>query len=617
MKSPSPIVRFFFLLFVMISLGGIGCGFKNAVLFPPEPRKSAIRDRYVVLLLIDGSRPDEVDRLVKAGRLPHFKELFYETGARFENAISVIPTVSTPAHQSFISGLFPGHHGIVNLDWFSRPLQQYIDYLKPRDIPLTNTFMFNFKQVQADSIQGDEPQLFYHYLTGYPTMAVFETASSGATRILPKHPPFLTAYRGKMEKFYEAFDLRAMKLTLDAFRELPDEQLPRFTFVSCYGMDLVGHFAGPSSARAEDLYLQHDRFLGELKSTLQARGIWDKTDLILVSDHGQHALKKMTDLPAMLTGVGLHLNKSRPEDGQVMWGDHGTGFTNLYLKSGDDWNRIPTLEELRNYPIRDGAKIDLVQAFISQPDIDFVVVPEDSERVRIYRKDAEATIERRETGGQAKFAYRSSGARDPFGYDSDPELHRWIQEGEFHDSESWLSRTHDKEFPDAVVLLSQLFDDSRVGDILLFTVKDSQFKESRLSGHGSMISEDMKILMMFHGPDIRPGTYPYARSVDLFPILLSLFGLEPRGAHDGMARNELFKDGVPALARGPRTLPGVSAEQFRKNILKKMESSEMSRLERDRSLQLLYSLDHYLNNGANKIGAKEAGAPSKKLDSQN
>ncbi len=567
------------------------CGFKHATLIPPSHQtKQAIEDVYVVLVLIDGGRPQDVDALVAEGRLPNFKTMFYDQGARIQNAVTVIPTTSSPAHQSFVSGLFPGHHGIPNLDWFSRPLTKYIDYLRVRDISLTNTYLFNFNQVLEGEVRTDEPQLIYHALHGHPTMTVFETATSGATRVLPEGPPFLTAYHGKIQKFYEEFDLEAMKHALKSFRELPADKLPRFSYITFLGMDLVTHFDGPNGTRVQDLYLQYDRFLGELKATLAKRGIWEKTTMVVLSDHGQHALNKVTDLPSVIRHVGLHYDKANLKKSQVVYGDHGIAYSNLYLRIGEDWEIRPTYLDLKNYPIEKDRRIDLFAKFLEHPDIEFAIGPEGPWRVHVHRKEAHAVLERRKENGKWLYAYLPSQG-DPLDYLRNSEIAAWTGQKKFLDAESWLRVTQNSDFPDAVVLLSHLFDDYRTGDMAILTVKNSQFKEKRFAGHGSIYAEDLKVLLMFHGPSIQPGIQPYARSVDLYPTLLSLFGIRSKAPMDGIARLELFKkppiDLPPALEASEK----FSVEDFRERLQDRLKSGGLNREEKEKAVQMLYSMD--------------------------
>ncbi len=592
-----PSILILALLFVQLS-----CAYKSPVLLLPSPSThQAIEDSYVLLILMDGGRPQEIERLIQEGRLPTMKELFFEQGARYRHSITVMPSVSMPSHQAMISGVFPGHQGMPNLDWFSRPLAYHFNYLSAEGLLDTSRMLFNFKQVQQDKITSDQPQLIYHDLKGYPSMAIFQTIHHGATTIVPSKIPLWTAYYGKLGESYEQIDFKTAHYALSRFRLLPFEDLPRFTYMVFCGMDLTSHFNRSDSERVADLYSYYDKFLDELRTTLKKRGIWEKTTLVLVSDHGQHHLTKMTDQLAMFRRLGLHYDTNLNQS-EVTWGDHGTALSNLNFKMGKDWKQRPTFADLQNYTMQSGKKINLIEAFAQEPDISLVVVPEGPWKTHLYFRDRHAVILKRFVQGKTLYAYRSVTAQDPLDYFENPELRRWIEAGEFHDAEEWLAKTYDLERPDAVVLLSQLFNDYRLGDMMLFTVKESHFKEDRPSSHGSMFAEDMNTIMMLHGPRIKPGIYPYMRTVDLYPALLHLFGLKTSQPIDGVLRKELFLDSPsPTLVDSSdyRSFSGKSedkiynTETFQYFLEEKIADKNSSEEKRKKAMQILDTVKTY------------------------
>ena len=585
------------LLFVTLS-----CSYKHPVLLLPSPSlRQPIEDSYVVLILMDGGRTQEIDKLIGQGRLPAMKELFYEQGARYQHAITVMPSVSMPSHQAMISGVFPGHQGMPNLDWFSRPLLYHFNYLSAEGLLDTSRMLFNFKQVQQDKVISDQPQLLYHDLKGYPSMAIFQTIHNGATTVLPSKIPLWTAYYGKLGEFYEQLDFESARYALSRFRSLPSEELPRFTYMVFCGMDLISHFNRSDSERVADLYGYYDSFLDELRTTLKQRGIWEKTTIIMVSDHGQHPLTKMTDQLAMFRRLGLYYSKNLNET-EITWGDHGTALSNFNFKMGKDWKQRPTLADLKNYTMKSGKKINLIAAFSNEPDISLVVVPEGPWKTHLYFRDRHALVLKRFAQGKTLYAYRVETEKDPLDYLEKPEIRSWIQKGEFHDAEEWLAKTYDLERPDAVVLISQLFNDYREGDMMLFTVKESHFKEDRPSSHGSMFAEDMHAIMMLHGPRIKPGVYSYMRTVDLYPALLHLFGLQSAQPIDGVLRKELFLD-LPARSlanvsdfrgfSGKQEGKVLSAKEFEGFLEEKITNKNSSKEERKKALQILDGVRSY------------------------
>ncbi|HKX12589.1 MAG TPA: alkaline phosphatase family protein [bacterium] len=580
---------------ILLILLFTGCAYRSASLLPPQVSEPApIGDRYVFILLLDGARPGEIDQAVDQGLMPNLKRLFYEEGARFENALTVFPTVSTPAHQALLSGLQPGHHGIPNLDWFSRPLEKYIDYLHPMYWSWTNLFMFNSLQVFEDRIRDDRPALIFETLRGHPSLAVYETANSGATSVLPSLPPILTGYKGKFQGFYEVFDAKALNAVLQRFKKDPPENLPRFTMAVCYGMDLVNHYVHPQSERAQDLLRLYDRFLGEFERTLKDRGIFDKTLLVVTSDHGQHDVDGgMVDLGAYLHQIGLRADLANPKKSQVMWGDHGVTFSNLYFKLGDDWTRRPSYRELRDYTAADGKRIDLVERLLAHPDIEWLVTAEGLGKTHIHRDGQHALILRKKVGDEILYSYQPDPGQDPLDYLGDPLLRSWSDKREYHDAEAWLKATGHLAIPDAVVAIPQLFDDFRIGDLILMTSKRTQFHDPRPSGHGSIWREDRHIPLMFHGPGIRAGLLPYARIVDVYPTLMAYYGLQSPGPVDGQVRLGLFSeaDRKEFAAVESEGEGGLSRQAWEEELRSKLGSGKLSAAEEEKAKVLLDGLE--------------------------
>ncbi len=575
------------------------CTVKNAVLHPHGPDRVEIRDRYVVMLLLDGARPQELESQVQLGKLPHFQKLFFTEGLRFENALTVFPPLSNPAHQAFLSGLYPGHHGIPSLDWFSRPTQEHFDFLSPHWMARTNALFFNYLQVQRENIQGDAPQLLFDALRGHPTMAAMESANYGHAHRIGNNTLLYAGWKAYMQRSFEALDFTAMNFTLKKFRDLPLEEFPRFSMIDLYGLDFVAHYNGPASPRSLDLYQHIDRFLGELVQTLKHRGIWEKTLLVVVSDHGQHELKGTVDLPQLLRNAGFAINRDQPENGEVVWGDHGTGFSNLYFKWGPSWKQTPSYSQLRHFIRRDGQSVDLIETLRSQPDIEIVLVPESPTRTHLFFRESHALIERRYEGNTVRYAYLPDPGQDPLNYKINPTLKRWIDEKIFQDAESWLKESSHLPLPDSIVALPQLFDDGRGGDLVLLTVPDKQFKKNFVAGHGSLLREDRRVLWLMHGPDIKAGVYPYARTVDMAPTLLAFWGLAPQGPVDGILRSEIFSEDFRAnlhkIQQFSSSTPGMSPMEFKKFIEERLASGRLNPEEELKAQQILFSLEHYLS----------------------
>jgi predicted AlkP superfamily phosphohydrolase/phosphomutase len=119
--------------FVSALVGGAGAA---ALAAAPKPSqaKTASRTRRratgattkkVLILGFDGLDPRILERLVKAGRLPHFKALM--ASGDYRPLATSVPPLSPVAWANFITGMNPGGHGIY--DFIHRDPQTMLPYL--------------------------------------------------------------------------------------------------------------------------------------------------------------------------------------------------------------------------------------------------------------------------------------------------------------------------------------------------------------------------------------------------------------------------------------------------------------------------------------------------------
>src|SRR5687768_6178919 len=73
---------------------------------------------YVILISFDGFRHD----YLKQVDAPNFKSII-KNGSHADGLIPSFPSKTFPNHYSIVTGLYPGHHGLVDNQFYD-PLQQ-------------------------------------------------------------------------------------------------------------------------------------------------------------------------------------------------------------------------------------------------------------------------------------------------------------------------------------------------------------------------------------------------------------------------------------------------------------------------------------------------------------
>jgi predicted AlkP superfamily pyrophosphatase or phosphodiesterase len=103
-------------------------------------------------------------------------------------------------------------------------------------------------------------------------------------------------------------------------RSLWKKGVPKYTLLWLSDPDKSQHETGVGSPTALQGIESSDKHLGEVIKALEDKGVWDKTDLMLVSDHAFSTIHRTPDVSALLKrgGFNAHTRFDDPEPGDVM-----------------------------------------------------------------------------------------------------------------------------------------------------------------------------------------------------------------------------------------------------------------------------------------------------------
>src|SRR5688500_9149888 len=94
--------------------------FFSILLYPADGLSQAKDTPYVILVSFDGFRYDYVEKY----DLPNFKS-FIKKGSASDGMIPSFPSKTFPNHYTLVTGLYPGHHGLVDNAFYDPTLHQY------------------------------------------------------------------------------------------------------------------------------------------------------------------------------------------------------------------------------------------------------------------------------------------------------------------------------------------------------------------------------------------------------------------------------------------------------------------------------------------------------------
>jgi predicted AlkP superfamily pyrophosphatase or phosphodiesterase len=185
-------------------------------------------------------------------------------GVRAENLIPSFPSKTFPNHYTLVTGLYPGHHGLVANTikdpgtgrWFS---------------------LSNRREVQDPMWWGGEPLWVTLQATGQLAATMFWPGSEAPIR-------------GQRPRYWMEFD-ESLPGTARVDRilgwlALPAATRPAFLTLYFEDVDTAAHNRGPDSSAVRDAVQRVDGYLGRLLRGLERLKVLDTVNIVLTSDHG-------------------------------------------------------------------------------------------------------------------------------------------------------------------------------------------------------------------------------------------------------------------------------------------------------------------------------------------
>lgn len=238
------------LLLVLTSLGAVG---QRRAAQPPSARP------IVILISIDGWRWDYLERFT-----PPTLSTLAAQGVRADGLVPVFPSKTFPSHYTIVTGLYPDRHGIIS--------NNMVDPTLPGRFTLSN------REVQQDTRWwGGEPLWITAERQGQIAATMFWPGSDA--EIAGGRPTFWRMFEHELSN-----EARVDQVL--AWLTQPAGGGPTFLTVYFSEVDSAGHDEGPDSAATRAAAQHVDTAIARLVAGVEAAGVADRTNYVLVSDHG-------------------------------------------------------------------------------------------------------------------------------------------------------------------------------------------------------------------------------------------------------------------------------------------------------------------------------------------
>jgi len=259
----------------------------------------------VLVFCIDALCPGDIDEM---RTMPHFG-LILRNASYVRNIEPVWPALTYCCHVSILTGCYAGRHGIFHNE-------------KIRRGGFFNEPWFNQKKdVQVPTLLDRAKE---HGLT---TCSLSRPVSGGANydmnmpMIVPYHytgwepEPWLegNATQNLMERYFHkhgryikgpdrSLDLLTMAFALDI---LEDFEQPDIMLVKMCDLDSARHTYGVKHPKVTDQLRKHDEEFGALLEVLKRKGQLEKTNIVILGDHGMTDVRDVLLLNVLLRDAGF------------------------------------------------------------------------------------------------------------------------------------------------------------------------------------------------------------------------------------------------------------------------------------------------------------------------
>lgn len=239
----------------------------------PAPTTAAAHAAHIVLVSLDGGRPD----FLQQAQMPTLHAMARE-GATTWAARSIVPPFTLPAHSSMLSGLAPEVHQVY---W-----NMWIPAFGPLRFP--TVFMLAKSNGLSAAMFSAKDKLGYLFPPGSADMISY-----------PVPDP---------RDYYGTNVFSANKVADQALKYFAQHK-PRLMFVHLSDADIAGHYYGWPSPEQFVALAECDAALKTLRAGIAQAGVTNVIFLI-TADHG---------------GAGLSHGVDRPEDMTIPWIAWGSG----------------------------------------------------------------------------------------------------------------------------------------------------------------------------------------------------------------------------------------------------------------------------------------------------
>jgi hypothetical protein len=255
--------------------------------------------QHVIGFLWDGTNPNVLYDLAARGEAPNIARLM-AAGATYRfGALASLPTVTLANHTGILTGLHPGHHGILHNAWVDRVTGEQVVTNSPATWVNATQWLDPRVETLAAAVKRVLPGAFTASINepcdAGADFSTFDRVRRGEALERPPAPDELPdaserfVRPSKDYRWSSRIDHTAVQQACGIWggsylgTSLPT---PAFTWVNFTLTDAAFHEGGPYSEMAASSVRDSDARLGHILDAVERSGRWDETTFFVMADHG-------------------------------------------------------------------------------------------------------------------------------------------------------------------------------------------------------------------------------------------------------------------------------------------------------------------------------------------
>jgi predicted AlkP superfamily pyrophosphatase or phosphodiesterase len=272
------------------------------VVFPVMPAAQP-GSRHVVMISIDGLKPATYTR-PGPSKIPTLRKLAQD-GVHAEGVVGVLPTVTYPSHTTMITGVPPAIHGIYNnriLDpddtsngawyWYARDVKVPTLYSVVKGLGLSTAAVSWPVTVDAE----------IDYLVPEFTGVTQHPQWLNLLRALARPRLLLDRFEAAVRPIaWPPSDTDRTELAAWIIRTYR----PHLMLLHIFDTDSAEHEYGPDTPQALAAIEKADAHVNRIVEAITEAGLRDRTDIVIVSDHGFLGIEQQLQLNFAFKQSGL------------------------------------------------------------------------------------------------------------------------------------------------------------------------------------------------------------------------------------------------------------------------------------------------------------------------